>query len=233
MLYKRILLKISGSFFSGQNDQGIDCHAVDEIAREVISLHQQTVEIAIVNGAGNIFRGRNRPANFDQVAADKIGYVSTLPNAMALAESLNRQGTDARLMCSFEIPSIARHFDVFKARQLLSQKKILVLAGGTGHPFFSTDTAAVLRALEIKADILLKATDVDGVYSADPRVDDKAVKYDNLTYQEALNRHLDIMDQPAFALARDNELKILVFKFEPGALLKILKNPNKGTLISN
>lgn len=231
MNHQRILLKISGSFFSGQSGQGIDFNAIDKVAKEVLSLHQQGAQIAIVNGAGNIFRGRSRPKNFDQTAADQIGYVSTLPNSMALAEILNSKGIDTRLMCSFEIPGIARHFDVFKARQLLSQKKIIVIAGGTGHPFFSTDTAAVLRALEVKADILLKATDVDGVYSADPRVDDKAVKYDNLTYQEALDRHLDIMDQPAFALARDNELKILVFKFGPGALVEILENPAKGTII--
>ncbi|MFH1712679.1 MAG: UMP kinase, partial [Candidatus Jacksonbacteria bacterium] len=169
---------------------------------------------------------------FDQTAADQIGYIATLPNSMALAEILNSKGADTRLMCSFEIPGIARHFDAFKARKLLSQNKILIFGGGTGHPFFSTDTAAVLRALEIKADILLKATDVDGVYSADPQIDANAVKYDKLTYKEALDKKLQVMDQTAFALGRDNGLKILVFKFEPGALVKILKNPEKGTLIS-
>lgn len=232
MLYKRVLLKISGRFFSGQSGQGLDFDAIDSLAREIVDLHQQAVQIAIVNGAGNIFRGRSRPEKFDQTAADQIGYIATLPNSMALTEVLNSYGIDTRLMCSFEIPGIARHFDVFKARKLLSQNKILIFAGGTGHPFFSTDTAAVLRALEIKADILLKATDVDGVYSADPQVDASAVKYDKLTYQEALDKKLQIMDQTAFALARDNGLKMLIFKFKPGSLLEILKKPEKGTLIS-
>lgn len=231
MKYKRILLKISGSFFSDQKGHGLDFDAIDNIAQEIISLHKQGIQIAIVNGAGNIFRGRNRPQTFDQTAADQIGYISTLPNSMALAEILNSKGIDTRLMCSFEIPGIARHFDAFKARKLLLQNKILIFGGGTGHPFFSTDTAAVLRALGIKADLLLKATDVDGVYSADPQVDANAVKYDKLTYQEALDKKLQVMDQTAFALARDNGLKILVFKFGIGSLLEILNNPAKGTII--
>jgi uridylate kinase len=232
MNYKHILLKISGNFFSGKGSHGLDFGAIDEVAKEIISLHQKGLQIAIVNGAGNIFRGRNRPENFDETAAHRIGYISTLPNSMALTEILNNRGVDTRLMCSFDLPGIASHFNVFRARKLLGQNKILILSGGTGHPFFSTDTAAVLRALEVKADILLKATDVRGVYSADPQTDASAVKYDKLTYKQALDKNLQVMDQTAFALARDNDLKILVFKFEQGALIDILENPSKGTLIT-
>ena len=231
MKYQRILLKISGIFFSGQQDQGLDFDAIDNIAQEIISLHQKGRQIAIVNGAGNIFRGRSRPKDFDETAAHKIGLISTLPNSMALTEILNNKGVDTRLMCSFDLPGIARHFDAFKARKLLNQNKILILTGGTGHPFFSTDTTAVLRALEIKADILLKATDVNGVYSADPQTDASAVKYKQMTYQEALDKKLQVMDQTAFALAQENRLKILVFKFAPGALSKILNDQTQGTII--
>ncbi|HBH46728.1 MAG: UMP kinase [Candidatus Jacksonbacteria bacterium RIFOXYC2_FULL_44_29] len=231
-MYQRLLLKISGNSFSDPMGQGLDFSAIDKIAEEIISIHKEGVEVAIVNGAGNIFRGRSRPRNFDQVAADKIGLMSTIPNSLALLEVLNSKGIDTRIMCSFEIPGTARQFDAFKARSLLSNKKVVIITGGTGNPFFSTDTTAVLRALEIKADLLIKATDVAGVYAEDPQKNPRAKRYEKLSYEEALEKKLGVMDQTAFILAQENKLKILVYKFEPGSLKKLLDSPALGTMVS-
>lgn len=233
MKYKRVLIKLSGSFFSAADGHGLDIGATERVAEEIALLHEKGIEIATVNGAGNIFRGRSRLRGFDRVAADKIGILATLPNAFALTEALNEKGIETRLMCAFEVPGIARHFDVFRARKLLAEKKILVLAGGTGNSYFTTDTAAVLRASELNADILLKATDVDGIYDADPHTAKTSQKYVTLTYEEALARSLQIMDQTAFAMARENNLPILVFKFAAGILGEVLENPSIGTLISS
>lgn len=232
MPYKRILLKLSGNFFGAANGSGLDSAAVDSIAQEITSAHQRGIQVAIVNGAGNIFRGRTKPENFDSVSADRIGLIATLPNALALVETLNNKGIDTRLMCAFEIEGFARRFEAFRARALLEQGKILLLAGGTGNPFFTTDTAAVLRALEIRADILLKATDVDGVYSADPDENPDAKKFTALTYQEAIDKRLHVMDQTAFTLAAEHKLPIVVFKFEPESIAKILNGTAMGTLIT-
>jgi len=232
MNHKRILLKLSGSFFSGTQPTGLDFSAIEMVADEIKELHKKNIAIGVVTGAGNIFRGRERPENFDRAAADRIGYTATLMNALALTETLNARGIDTRIMSSFEVPGIARHVDIFKARKLLNDKKIVIFAGGTGNPYFTTDTAAVLRALEIKADVMLKGTDVDGVYSADPAKDPSAQKYDTLTYTEALDKHLKVMDQTAFALAQENNLEIIVFKFEKGSLARILENPKQGTQIT-
>jgi uridylate kinase len=158
--------------------------------------------------------------------------MSGIPNSLALLETLNSKGVDTRMMCAFEIHGIARHFDPFKARKLLQEGKLVICTGGTGEAFFTHDTAAVVRALEIKADVLLKATNVDGVYSEDPHKNPNARKYERITYAEAVEKHLDILDQTAFALARDNFLKIIVFKWELGSLASVLKNPLLGTVIS-
>lgn len=231
MPYKRILLKLSGNFFSGSEKSGLDFLAITAVADEIIAAYKSGTEIAIVNGAGNIFRGRGRPKAFDRVAADRIGFMSGIPNSLALLEILNNKGVDTRIMCAFEIPGIARHFDPFKARKLLQEGKIVIFTGGTGEPFCTHDTAAVVRALEIKADVLLKATDVDGIYSEDPRKNPNAKKYDTISYSEAQKKHLEIMDQTAFALASENQLPLLVFKFEPGSIADILSHPKKGTMV--
>ncbi len=232
MPHKRILLKLSGDFFSGEDGSGLNFSAIEEIADEIIAVKNSGIEIAVVNGAGNIFRGKERPKGFDRVSADRIGFMSGIPNSLALLETLNSKGVDTRIMCSFELPGIARHFDPFKARKLLEQGKIIICTGGTGEAFFTHDTAAVVRALEIKAGVLLKATNVDGVYSEDPHKNPNAHKYESITYAEAFEKHLDIMDQTALALARDNALKMIVFKWEHGSLLSVLKNPLLGTVIS-
>ncbi len=232
MLYNRILLKISGNLFSGENGFGLDFTAIQNIAREIIEAHKEKTEISIVNGAGNIFRGRNRPPAFDRIAADQIGFMAGIPNSIALLETLNGNGVDTRIMCSFEIPGIARKFDPFKARYLLSQGKIVICTGGTGEAFFTHDTAAVVRALEIKADALFKATDVDGVYSDDPDVNPSAKRYKTLSYTDAIAKNLRVLDQTAFTLAKENALPIVVFKWVPGSLARVLKNPSLGTVIS-
>jgi len=232
MPYKRILLKLSGNLFGPTNGSGLHIPAVETIANEVISAHQKGFQIAIVNGAGNIFRGRSRPEEFDPAAADRIGLIATVPNSMALVEILNSKGIDTRLLSAFEIEGFARHFEPFRARKLLNQGKVIVLTGGTGNPFFTTDTASVVRALEIKADVLLKATDVDGVYSADPNTDPSAMKYASLSYDQAIEKRLHIMDQTAFTLASENKLPIVVFKFKKGSIAKILNDTTMGTLIT-
>lgn len=232
MPYNRILLKLSGDLFSGKTGSGLDFEAIQNIANEIIDAHKERVEIAVVNGAGNIFRGRNRPDTFDRVSADHIGFMAGIPNSLALLETLNANGIDTRIMCSFEIPGIARHFDPFKARRLLSEGKIVIFTGGTGDAFFTHDTASVLKALEIKADALFKATDVDGVYSDDPQTNRDATRYATLAYEEAIAKNLRILDQTAFTLARENELPIVVFGWAEGMLAKVLKNPSIGTVIS-
>ena len=232
MFYNRILLKLSGGLFSGEDGSGLNFSAIAKIADEIIAAKNSGIEITVVNGAGNIFRGRNRPPTFDRIAADQIGFMAGIPNSLALLEILNGNGVDTRLMSAFEIPGIARKFDPFKARKLLQEGKIIICAGGTGEAFFTHDTAAVLRALEIKADALFKATDVDGVYSEDPEVNPTAKRYDTLSYDEAIAKNLRILDQTAFTLAGENALPIVVFKWAPGSLSRVLKNPSLGTIIS-
>jgi uridylate kinase len=232
MPYKRILLKLSGNLFGSTNESALHLPAVEAIANEIILAHQKGFQIAIVNGAGNIFRGRTRPEQFDPVAADRVGLIATIPNSMALVEMLNSKGVDSRLFSAFAIEGFARHFEPFRARKLLQSGKVVVLTGGTGNTFFTTDTASVVRALEIQADVLLKATDVDGVYSADPHTDPSATKYASLSYQEAIEKKLHIMDQTAFTLAYEHKLPIIVFKFESGSMTKILNDTAMGTLIT-
>ncbi len=232
MNYKRIVLKLSGELFSGGKVGGLDFDAISGIADEIINARKSGAEIAIVNGAGNIFRGRNTPADFDRVAADEIGFISGIPNSLALLELLNGKGVDTRIMCAFEIPGIARHFDPFKARRLLYEGKIMIFTGGTHEAFYTHDTAAVLRALEVKADALDRATDVDGVYVGDPKTNPDAIRYDALSYDEAIAKQLHILDQTAFTLARENSLPIIVFKWEHGSFARVLKDRALGTIIS-
>src|SRR3989338_9701608 len=230
---KRILLKLSGNFFAGEQQHGLNFEAIKMIAQEIRSIHTEGYQIAVLTGGGNIFRGRSRPSSFDATAAHKIGCIATLPNALALTEILNTQGIDARMMNSFEVPVVARQFDAFRARSLLENGKIIVLSGGTGQPYFSTDTAAIIRSLEIKADLFLKGTHIDGVYSDDPKKVSSATRYNTLTYSEALAQKLGIMDHTAFVIALENNLNTLVFKFEKGGLRTVLNNPALGTLISS
>lgn len=231
MLYKRILLKLSGEYFRQSKTGGLDFAATKKIVQEIVQAFKLGAEIAVVVGAGNIFRGRNKPEWFDRVAADNIGIVATYPNAMALVETINHFGVSAHLMSALALGGISREIDAFRARKLLEKNNIIVFAGGTGNAYVTTDTAAVLRALEIQADALLKGTTVDGVYSADPNKDTDAKKYSRLTYSQVLKSSLGVMDMTAFALARDNNLPIVIFKWEKGSLCRLLKGEKMGTVV--
>lgn len=231
MPYKRILLKLSGEYFRQSKTGGLDFEATRKIAQEIVKAFKLGVQIAIVVGAGNIFRGRNKPEWFDRVAADNIGIVATYPNAMALVETIHHFGVSAHLMSAYSLGGISREIDAFRARKLLEKNNIIVFAGGTGNAYVTTDTAAVLRALEIQANALFKGTTVDGVYSADPKEDSTAKKYSRLSYNQVLKSSLRVMDMTAFALARDNNLPLVIFKWEKDSLFQVLKGEKIGTVV--
>jgi len=230
----RILLKISGEALLGAADYGIDPAILKRIAGEIRDVMARDIQVAVVIGGGNIFRGAGLArAGMDRVTADHMGMLATVMNALALEAALSRQGMDARALSAIEMPSICETYVHRRAAWHMSRQVIIVLAGGTGNPFFTTDSGAALRALELECDALLKGTQVDGVYSADPRRVPNAVRYDHVTFQEAISKGLAVMDTAAFALARDNGLPIIVFNVhEPGALARIVAGEAVGTLVS-
>ena len=230
----RILLKLSGEALMGKQAFGIDEHAVDHFASEIAGVARAGTEIAIVIGGGNLFRGLAVSARGgDRVTGDHMGMLATVMNALALEAALVREGLDTRALSAIEMPSICETYVHRRAVGHMREKRIVVLAGGTGNPFFTTDSGAALRALELECDALLKGTQVDGVYSADPRRDPKAVRYDHVSFQEVLTKGLAVMDTAAFALARDNGLPIIVFDIhDPGALARIVAGEAVGTLVS-
>jgi len=232
MQYKRVLIKISGEFFGGPEGQGLNFEAIQKVANEIASLHKTGMQITIINGGGNIFRGRTRPDKFDEETAHKIGIVSTLPNALALSETLRMHKIKTAVMCSFKVGNLINEINKKKAINLLENQNIVIFTGGTGRTFVTNDTAAIERAIDIKAEAVLKATDVDGVYSADPNIDKQAKRYQTLSYKQVIDKNLKIMDKEAFELAQKHQLKIIVFKFEPGSLVDILKNSSKGTIVN-
>jgi uridylate kinase len=231
---KRILLKLSGEALLGSQSYGIDDTAVARFASQIAAVARDGTEIAIVIGGGNIFRGIAVAAQGgDRVTGDHMGMLATVMNALALEAALVREGAEARTMSAIEMPSICETYVHRRAAAHLSNGAIVVLAGGTGNPFFTTDSGAALRALELECDALLKGTQVDGVYSADPRKDPRATRYDHVTFQEAISRGLAVMDTAAFALARDNGLPIIVFNVhEVGTLARIVAGEAVGTLVS-
>jgi uridylate kinase len=229
---KRILLKLSGETLSGKDDS-IDVSSLEAVVFEIKeALKDNPVELAIVIGAGNIWRGAKKTIN--RVEADKIGMLATVMNSLALKAAFNAVGLKSQVFGPVSISSFIKDFDNNAVIECLEKGNIVILAGGTGSPFFTTDTGASLRAAEIKADIILKATQVDGVYSADPKKDSKAIKYDRLTFEEALTKKLQIMDVEAFSMCRRENISIRVFNFhEKLNLKKILNGENIGTLVSN
>ncbi len=231
---KRVLLKLSGEALIGEQSFGIDDNAVRAFAAEIAAVARTGTEIAIVIGGGNIFRGMAIAAQGgDRVTGDHMGMLATVMNALALEAALVREGLDARAMSAIEMPSICETYIHRRATWHMNKGLIVVLAGGTGNPFFTTDSGAALRALELECDALLKGTQVDGVYTADPRADPSAELYEHVTYQEAIAKGLAVMDTAAFALARDNGLPIIVFNIhEPGALARIVAGEAVGTLVS-
>jgi uridylate kinase len=232
--YKRVLLKLSGEALMGKRPYGIDVGVVQRLASEIKEAIAGGVQVAVVVGGGNIFRGLAGAARgMDRATADYMGMLATVMNALALQNGLDQAGVDGRVMSAIPMPTVCEAFVHSKALHHLEKQRVVIFAAGTGNPFFTTDTTAALRAIEMKCEVLAKATQVDGVYSADPKAVPDAVRYDQLTYSEVLARDLKVMDGAAIALARDNELPVIVFSIdEPGNFLKVLRGEALATLIT-
>ena len=233
LAYQRILLKLSGEALMGDEDYGIDPKVINRLAREVIEAQQAGAEIALVVGGGNIFRGAGLAAGgMDRVTGDHMGMLATVINALAMQDALEKAGGKARVMSALKINDVCEDYIRRRAIRHLEKGRLVIFAAGTGNPFFTTDSGAALRAIEIGADLLLKATKVDGVYDKDPNKHADAVRYDTLSYDQVISQGLEVMDTAAFALARDSDLPLRVFDMgQPGELLKILRGENIGTLV--
>ena len=234
MQFKRILLKLSGEALMGDRDHGIDPERLTEYATEIVEAAKSGTQIAIVIGGGNIFRGLSGTAEgMDRVQGDYMGMMATVINSLALQAELEKLGAKTALFSGMLIRPVARPMSAKSAIAELEKGKIILISGGTGNPYFTTDSASALRALEIKANIILKGTRVDGVYSADPEKDPDAEKYENLGYDEAIEKNLRIMDQTAFTLCKENKMPIYVFDMNrKGNLKHVLVGNNIGTLVS-
>lgn len=233
MNYKRILLKLSGESLGGPDGKGIDENVLSVYAEEVASAVRSGVEVAIVVGGGNIFRGLSGVGmGFDRVKGDQMGMLATVINSIGLSMAIKSAGVDAVVFTSTPMKPIAEYYDRDKAVEAMKAGSVVIIAGGTGNPFFTTDSASALRACEIGADALLKGTRVDGVYTADPEKDPTAVKYSSLSYDKALADGLRIMDSTAFALCKDNKMPIVVFDMNgKGNLSRLLAGQNIGTIV--
>jgi uridylate kinase len=231
--YKRILLKLSGEALLGNEDYGIDPVVIGRVASEIREVQNTGVQIAIVIGGGNIFRGAGlAQSGIDRVTGDHMGMLATLMNSLALQDSLEKAGVDARVMSAISVHDVSEDYIRRRATRHLEKGRVVIIACGTGNPFFTTDTAAALRAIEIGADIVLKATKVDGVYSADPKIDKNAVFYDTLTYDEVIEGKLGVMDTNAIVLCRDQNMPIRVFNvFGTGNLMQIVTGKKVGTIV--
>jgi len=231
--YKRILLKLSGEALMGDDPYGINREVIDRIVAEIGDVHRLGVEIAIVIGGGNIFRGvAPGAAGMDRATADYMGMLATLMNALALQDALRRAGVESRVQSALRIDQVAEPYIRGRALRHLEERKVVIFAAGTGNPFFTTDTAAALRGREMGVDIVLKATKVDGVYTADPKKDATARRYADLTFDEAIVKNLKVMDATALALCRDQDMLLKVFSiFEPGALKRVVMGEGEGTLV--
>ena len=233
MKYNRILLKLSGEALMGSKSYGIDPKRINEYAEEIKLLHSKGVEIAIVIGGGNIFRGMaGSNEGVDRVQADYMGMLATVMNGLALQSALENVGVPTRLQTALKIEAIAEPYSKRKATRHLEKKRIVIFSAGTGNPFFTTDSAAVLRAIEINADVILKGTRVDGIYTEDPEKNKAAVKFDTLSFEEVLKRGLKVMDTTAFTLSQENKLPIIVFDMNTkGNLSKVVNGEKIGTRV--
>ncbi len=231
--YQRILLKLSGEALLGDEDYGIDPAIIGRIANEVLEVRKTGVQVAIVIGGGNIFRGAGlAQSGIDRVTGDHMGMLATLMNSLALQDSLENAGVDARVMSAISVHAVSEDYIRRRATRHLEKGRVVIIAGGTGNPFFTTDTAAALRAIEVGADIVLKATKVDGVYSADPNIDKNATLHESLSYDEVIEGKLKVMDTNAIVLCRDQKMPIRVFNvFGSGNLIKIVRGEMVGTII--
>jgi uridylate kinase len=233
--YKRILLKLSGEALMGELGFGIDPKVLDRIALEIGQLVGIGVQVAIVIGGGNLFRGKAlSEAGLDRVTGDHMGMLATVMNALAVRDALERSNITTRVMSAIPMSGIVEHYDRRKAMRGLNNGQVVIFSAGTGNPFFTTDSAACLRGIEINAEVVLKGTNVDGVYTADPQKDPEAVKYDTLTYTEVLDKQLGVMDLTAICLAQDHNMPLRVYDMhEAGNLAKIIMGSDVGTLIVN
>ena len=233
IMYKRVLLKLSGESLGGHEGKGLDTDSLKAYAKEVAAAVRAGMQVAIVNGGGNIFRGlQGTGKGFDRVDGDKMGMLATVINSLALSMFIREEGVDAQVFTSTPMEPFARYYNRDAAVAVLEKGGVALIAGGTGNPFFTTDSGAALRALEVKADALLKGTRVDGVYTADPEKDPTATKYAELTFDEAMSKHLKVMDQTAFALCSDGNMPIIVFDMnKEGNLARLLKGENIGTVV--
>jgi len=234
MSYARVLLKISGEALMGEQNYGIDVNVARSVAEELKAVHDMGVQVAVVVGGGNIFRGVSKSAgNMDRSSADYIGMLATVMNAVVLQDALEKIHVDTRVLSAVDIPELAESFIRRRAVRHLEKGRVVIFAAGTGNPYFTTDSAAALRALEIKADIILKATKVDGVYSADPMADSTAQRFNEITYQQVLEKQLKVMDASAISLCMDNNLPIVVFNMREAGNIKrvVLGETGVGTRV--
>ena len=228
LVYRRVLLKISGEALMGEQSYGIDVNVARSVAEELKAVYKLGVQVAVVVGGGNIFRGVSKSAgNMDRAAADYIGMLATVMNGVVLQDALEKIDVDTRVLSAIDIPQLAEPFIRRRAVRHLEKGRVVIFAAGTGNPYFTTDSAAALRALEIKANIILKATKVDGIYSADPTLDSTAERYTAITYRQVLERELKVMDASAISLCMDNNLPIIVFNMrETGNIRRVVMGEN-------
>ncbi len=234
MAYKRILLKLSGEALMGDDDYGINPTVIERVVSEIAEVTRLDVEVAIVIGGGNIFRGMTSSASdkVDRTTADYMGMLATIMNALALQDAIRRGGLESRVQSALRIDQVVEPYIRGKAMRYLKEGKVVIFAAGTGNPFFTTDTAAALRGLEMNVDIVLKGTKVDGVYSNDPKTDPDAKRYRNLSFDEAITKNLKVMDATALTLCRDQNLPLSVFSIiKAGALKRVVTGKDEGTLI--
>ncbi len=232
--WKRVVVKLSGEALQGSHTHGLDSETLDRIAEDLVSAADLGVEIAVVVGGGNFFRGmQGAKTGIERARADSIGMLATVMNALAIEYAVEKRGCAARALSAIPVPALCQPYSRQVALHHLDKNRIVILAGGTGNPFFTTDTGAALRGAELSCDLIMKATQVDGVYSADPKKDPKAVRYERLTHDEAIAGNLAVMDTAAFALARENRIPIIVFSLAGrGAITAALAGRGKATLVT-
>lgn len=231
--YKRVLLKLSGEALMGDDSYGINRATIERMVNEVAEVSRLGVELAVVIGGGNIFRGvAPAAAGMDRATADYMGMMATVMNALALQDAFRQAGVEARVQSALNLEQVVEPYIRPKAMRYLEEGKVVIFAAGTGNPFFTTDTAAALRGSEVGAEVVLKATKVDGIYTADPNKDPEATRYNRITFNEAISKNLEVMDATAFALCRDQKLPIRVFSInKPGALHRVVMGEDEGTLV--
>jgi uridylate kinase len=231
--YKRVLLKLSGESLMGKNGYGIDPHVLDFFSNEIKKVHDTGVQLGIVIGGGNIYRGLNAAElGIDRVTGDQMGMLATMINSLALQNAVEHKGTDSRLMSSIQMHEVAEPYIRRRAIRHFEKGRVVIFGAGTGHPYFSTDTAASLRAVEIEADVIVKGTRVDGVFDSDPEKNPNAFRFETISYLDVLKKNLRVMDLTAVSLCQENKLPMVVFNMDvPDNLLKLVKGENIGTII--